>query len=77
MAQTMRFLRQFVSGSGNYVEERHSLLGNPSADEFFTGVHRREAIRNNATVQSPCSTVHRFAKQGRVTSSPPLWLSLR
>jgi hypothetical protein len=45
LADTMRFLRQFVSGTGNYVEERHALLGNPSVEEFFAEVERREALR--------------------------------
>ena len=45
LGDTMRFLRQFVSGSGNYVEERHALLGNPTVEEFFAEVERREAIR--------------------------------
>jgi hypothetical protein len=45
LADTARFLRHFVGGSGNYVEERHALLGNPSVEEFFTEVHRREALR--------------------------------
>lgn len=45
VANTMRFLRQFMSGSGNYVEDRHALLGNPSVEELFAEVHRREALR--------------------------------
>lgn len=45
LADTARFLRHFMGGSGNYVEERHALLGNPSVEEFFAEVHRREALR--------------------------------
>lgn len=45
VADTMLFLSQFMSGSGNYVEERHALLGNPSVEEFFAEVHRREVLR--------------------------------
>jgi hypothetical protein len=45
MADTARFLRHFMGGSGNYVEERPALLGNPSVEEFFAEVHRREASR--------------------------------
>lgn len=48
LADTARFLRQFMSGSGNYVEERHALLGNPSVEEFFAEVNRREARRTPA-----------------------------
>lgn len=44
VADTMRFLSQSLSRSGNYVEE-HALLGNPSVEEFFAEVHRREALR--------------------------------
>lgn len=46
VADTMRFLSQFANGSGNYVEERRALLGNPSVEEFFAEVHRREALRS-------------------------------
>jgi len=46
VADTMRFLSHFSNGSGNYVEERRALLGNPSVEEFFAEVHRREALRS-------------------------------
>lgn len=49
VADTMRFLSQFLSGTGNYVEERHALLGNPSVEEFFAEVRRREALRTAAS----------------------------
>jgi hypothetical protein len=46
VADTMRFLSQLIRGTGNYVEERHALLGNPTVEEFFAEVHRREALRS-------------------------------
>lgn len=48
VADTMRFLSQFITGSGNYTEERHALLGNPSVEEFFAEARRREVLRNDA-----------------------------
>jgi hypothetical protein len=44
-ADALRFLDQLGPGSGNYTEERHAILGNPSVDEFFAEVRRREALR--------------------------------
>jgi hypothetical protein len=46
VADTMRFLDQFITGSGNYTEERHALLGDPSVQELFAEARRREALRD-------------------------------
>lgn len=45
VADTMRFLNQFTSGSGNYTEDRHALLGNPSVEELFAEARKRESLR--------------------------------
>jgi hypothetical protein len=49
VADTMRFLSQFITGSGNYTEDRHALLGNPSVQELFAEARRREALREADT----------------------------
>jgi hypothetical protein len=38
VADTMRFLNQFATGSGNYTDEREALLGNDSLDEILTSI---------------------------------------
>jgi hypothetical protein len=40
VADTMRFLNQFATGSGNYTEEREALLGNESLDEILTSIRK-------------------------------------
>jgi hypothetical protein len=46
VADTMRFLSQFITGSGNYTEERHAILGDPSVQDLFAEARRREALRD-------------------------------
>jgi hypothetical protein len=48
VADTMRFLNQFITRSGNYTEDRHALLGDPSVEELFAEARRRELLRNSA-----------------------------
>jgi hypothetical protein len=48
VADTMRFLSQFINRSGDYTRDRHALLGNPSVEEFFAEARRREALRDGA-----------------------------
>ena len=45
VADTMRFLDQFITRSGDYTRDRHALLGNPSVEELFAEARRREALR--------------------------------
>jgi hypothetical protein len=45
VADTLRFLSQFTTGSGDYTRDRHALLGNPSVEELFAEARRREALR--------------------------------
>ncbi len=41
---TVRFLRQFTTGYGNYVEERDALFGDKSLDEILDEIkHRRKS----------------------------------
>ena len=40
VADTLRFLRQFAIGTGNYTEEREALLGDPSLDELLGEIRR-------------------------------------
>jgi hypothetical protein len=48
VADTMRFLNQFITRSGNYTEDRHALLNDPSVEELFADARRRELLRNSA-----------------------------
>ena len=38
VADTMRFLKQFVTGAGNYTEERKELFGDLTLDEILAEV---------------------------------------
>lgn len=40
VANTLRFLSQFSSGTGNYTEERDALLGNLTLEEIFAEARR-------------------------------------
>jgi len=40
VADTMRFLNQFVTGSGNYTEERAALFHGLSLDDILSEVRR-------------------------------------
>ncbi|HEX6370208.1 MAG TPA: hypothetical protein VF006_14915 [Longimicrobium sp.] len=46
VADTMRFLSQFIVRSGDYSRDRHAFLGDPSVEEFFAEARRREALRD-------------------------------
>ncbi len=39
--ETVRFLRQFSNGYGNYMAEREALLGQKSLDELLTAIKQR------------------------------------
>jgi hypothetical protein len=39
---TVNFLRQFESGSGNYTEERESILAGITIDEIATSIKNRK-----------------------------------
>ncbi|MFN8489556.1 MAG: hypothetical protein U0350_18375 [Caldilineaceae bacterium] len=43
VVETVRFLRQFTSGYGNYMVEREALLGQKSLDELLTEIKQRRA----------------------------------
>lgn len=34
----IRFIQQYEKGSGDYTEERHELLGDPSVDDLFDAI---------------------------------------
>ncbi len=40
VADTMRFLNQFVTGSGNYTEERSALFQGLSLDDILSDIRR-------------------------------------
>ena len=40
VADTMRFLGQFVTGAGNYTEEREALFRDYTLDDILTEVRR-------------------------------------
>ncbi len=39
--ETVRFLRQFTNGYGNYMAEREALLGQKSLDELLMEIKQR------------------------------------
>ena len=41
----MRFLNQFTTGFGNYMEERRTLLENLTIDEALADLHNYQARR--------------------------------
>lgn len=43
IVDTMRFLTQFTTGSGNYTDERDALLGDLSLDEIFAEAREIQA----------------------------------
>lgn len=45
-ANTMRFLGQFATGSGNYTEEREALLGNLSLDDILHEIRGHNISRD-------------------------------
>jgi hypothetical protein len=46
---TLRFLRQFGAGAGNYTEERDALERDLSVEEIFAEARRREALREDTS----------------------------
>lgn len=44
VAETLRFLGQFIQRSGDYARDRHALLGDPTVEEIFAEARRREAL---------------------------------
>ncbi|MBW3572193.1 MAG: hypothetical protein KY467_13920 [Gemmatimonadetes bacterium] len=48
VADTMRFLGQFITRSGDYTRDRKALLGDPSVEELFAEARRKEALRDDA-----------------------------
>lgn len=44
VVDTLRFLRQFRAGAGNYTEERDALERNLSVEEIFAEARRRQAV---------------------------------
>jgi hypothetical protein len=47
VADTMRFIGQFITPSGDYTRDRHTLLGDPSVEELFAEARRREVLRQS------------------------------
>ena len=45
VADTLRFISQFVSGTGSYTEERDALLEDLSLDEIITEARRLQEPR--------------------------------
>lgn len=44
VADTLRFLNQFATGSGNYAQDREDLFGNVSLDEILNTVRNRSSL---------------------------------
>jgi hypothetical protein len=45
VADTLRFLGQFASGTGNYTEERDALLGDLSLEEIIAEARQIQAAK--------------------------------
>ncbi|MEW5930000.1 MAG: hypothetical protein AB1941_21300 [Gemmatimonadota bacterium] len=43
VADTLRFLNQFATGTGNYTEEREELFGKVSLDEILGSIRERSS----------------------------------
>ncbi len=43
VADTLRLLNQFTTGSGNYAEDREGLFGNLSLDEILNSVRNKSS----------------------------------
>jgi hypothetical protein len=48
VANTMRFLGQFATGSGNYTEEREALFGGLTLDEILSPAHPQPGAQDEA-----------------------------
>ena len=46
VVNTVRFMNQFTTGYGNYVEERKLLFENLTSDELFTEIKNDRKTRN-------------------------------
>ena len=42
----VRFLQQFETGSGDYTEERHAWLGDPTVDDLVRRIHKGRTSAN-------------------------------
>ncbi len=47
--ETVRFLRQFTNGYGNYMVEREAMLGQKSVDELLAEIKQRRTVSTAAT----------------------------
>ncbi len=45
VADTLRFLGQFASGTGNYTEERDALLGDLTLEEIIAEARQIQAVK--------------------------------
>ncbi len=45
VVETVRFLRQFTAGYGDYTAEREALFGKKSLDELLTAIKQRRSAR--------------------------------
>lgn len=45
IADTLRFLGQFASGTGNYTEERNALLGDLTLEEIIAEARQIQAAK--------------------------------
>lgn len=46
--ETVRFLRQFTNGYGNYMVEREAMLGQKSVDELLAEIKQRRTASTTA-----------------------------
>ena len=49
VSETVRFLRQFTIGYGNYMEERDALLGNKTLPELLEAMKRQQQAESVPT----------------------------
>ncbi|HEV2734176.1 MAG TPA: hypothetical protein VGV85_05025 [Longimicrobiaceae bacterium] len=48
VADTLRFLNQFATGSGNYTEDREDLFGNVSLNEILSSIRHSSSSTDPA-----------------------------
>jgi len=53
IVDTLRFINQFTTGSGNYTEERDALFGHLTLDEIVSAIERRRSDQAPGTAQNP------------------------
>jgi len=62
--ETIGFITQFFTTSGDYTRDRHALLGDPSVEELFAEARRREALSDADKKVGPEQTPSEINERG-------------